>query len=70
VAVAVITVGDPLVSISLGIAWFDDTLRSGVWPVLGEVTTLAVMAGGIVLLTARAQQVAQAIRVRAEGERR
>lgn len=70
VAVAIITVGDPLVSISLGIAWFGDTLRSGPWPVLAEVGTLAVMAGGIVLLTARAQQVAEAVRVQARGRHR
>lgn len=70
VAVAVITVGDPLVSISLGIAWFGDTLRSGAWPVLGEVGTLAVMAGGIVLLTARAQQVAAAVRSQARSRPR
>jgi hypothetical protein len=38
--------------------------------VLGEVATLAVMAGGIVLLTARAQQVAEAIRLQAKGRRR
>jgi hypothetical protein len=70
VAVAVITVGDPLVSISLGTVWFGDSLRSGAWPVLGEVAALAVMAGGIVLLTFRAQQVAEAVRSRSLGRRR
>lgn len=69
VAVAVITVGDPLVSISLGTVWFGDTLRTGPWLVLGEVGTLAVMAGGIVLLTFRAQQVAEAVRSQALGRR-
>lgn len=70
VAVAAITVGDPLVSISLGIAWFGDSLRSGPWPVLGAVATLAVMAGGVVLLTFRAQAVAAEVRSRARRGRR
>lgn len=68
VAVAVITVGDPLVSIGLGIAWFGDSLATGGWAITGEVLSLMVMAAGIVLLTRRAQQVADAVRATAERQ--
>lgn len=67
VAVAIITVGDPLVSIGLGMGWFGDSLKVGPAAVAGEVAALAVMAGGIVLLTRHAQQVAE--EVRAGGRR-
>jgi drug/metabolite transporter (DMT)-like permease len=57
-ALAVITVGDPLVSIGVGIAWLGESIAGGPWSVLGEVLALGVMAGGVALLAIRAQQVA------------
>lgn len=68
VAVGIITVGDPMVSIGLGVAWFEDRLTGGAGPVAGQVLLLMVMAGGIVMLTHRANQVAGAIRESLERE--
>lgn len=61
VSLAIIDVGDPLVSIGLGIAWFGDKLTVGADPIIEEVLLLAVMAGGILLLSRRAQQVADTL---------
>ncbi|MGN6751212.1 MAG: DMT family transporter [Intrasporangium sp.] len=68
VAVGIITVGDPMVSIGLGVAWFEDRLTGGAGPVAGQVLFLMVMAGGIVMLTHRANQVAGAIKESLERE--
>lgn len=70
VAVAVIDVGDPLVSISLGIAWFGDTLAHDPISIVLEVALLTLLAGGIWLLTVRAQAVASRIRERAAADAR
>ncbi len=70
VAVAVIDVGDPLVSICLGIVWFGDTLAHDLLSVVLEVALLALLAGGIWLLTVRAQAVAAGIRERSAGTSR
>ncbi len=67
-AVAIITVGDPIVSIGLGVAWFDDRLRSSAGAILGQVLLLALMAVGIGILTRRANLMAATIRASLEQE--
>ncbi|WP_374970514.1 DMT family transporter [Terrabacter sp. BE26] len=42
---------DPLVSVALGVAIFDEQLRGGVLPVLLSVACLVVMSSAVVLLT-------------------
>ena len=58
-ALAIITVGDPLVAIGVGITWLGETLQSGPGPVVGQVLALGVLAFGVVLLARRARAVAE-----------
>lgn len=58
-ALAIITVGDPLVAIGVGITWLGETLRTGPGPVVGQVVALGVLAFGVVLLARRARAVAE-----------
>lgn len=60
-ALGIITVGDPLTAIGCGIAWLGESIATGFWFVLGETLALAVMAAGVFLLAARAQQLAEEI---------
>ncbi|WP_347352642.1 DMT family transporter [Intrasporangium sp.] len=62
VAVGIITVGDPMVSIGLGVAWFGDRLTEGPVAVTAQVLLLMLMTGGIVMLTHRANLMAATIR--------
>jgi drug/metabolite transporter (DMT)-like permease len=55
---SVITTTDPLVSIGIAHLWLDEHLASSPAAVAGEVTSLAVMAAGIVALSRRAPHVA------------
>ncbi len=48
---ATLLIVDPLVSIWLGIELFGDQLSTGLWPVLGAVMSLAVLAAGVVMLS-------------------
>jgi drug/metabolite transporter (DMT)-like permease len=48
---ATLLIVDPLVSIWLGIELFGDQLSTGLWPVLGAVGSLAVLAAGVVVLS-------------------
>ncbi|MGN6129843.1 MAG: DMT family transporter [Nocardioidaceae bacterium] len=64
-ALGTITVGDPLVAIGIGVAWFGELVATGPWHILGEVLALAVMVGGVFLLAARAQRLTE----RMEAER-
>ena len=50
VPVAVITMGDPLVSIAIGLLWLGETVTSSPWAIVVEVITVLVMATGVVLL--------------------
>lgn len=59
VAVTVITVGDPVVSIAAGALWLGESLEGGALRASLEVVSLVVMTGGIALLANRAQRVAQ-----------
>jgi drug/metabolite transporter (DMT)-like permease len=58
VTLVIITVTDPLVSIGVGILWLDETIRTGVGPVIGEVLALAALIAGVVLVAVRAPHVA------------
>lgn len=66
VAVAIITVGDPVVSIIAGAVWLGEPLASGAGPTAAQVISLLVMSSGIVLLAHRAQAVGE--RIRGQGE--
>ncbi|HEX6498639.1 MAG TPA: DMT family transporter [Micromonosporaceae bacterium] len=59
-ALAIITVTDPLVSISVGVLWLDENLRIGGWWALGEIVALCGLVGGVFLLAHRAPHVAPA----------
>jgi drug/metabolite transporter (DMT)-like permease len=59
VAVAIITVGDPAVSIGLGTVWLGESLASGWTWTLAQVLTLIGMAGGVLVLAHRAQVLAE-----------
>ncbi len=58
-ALGTITVGDPLVAIGIGVAWFGEVISTGPWHILGEILALAVMVGGVFLLAARAQRLTE-----------
>jgi drug/metabolite transporter (DMT)-like permease len=62
-ALATITVGDPLVAIGIGVAWLGESISSSAWTVVGEVVALAVLVGGVLILAHRAQEVAQKLQV-------
>ncbi|HET8600780.1 MAG TPA: DMT family transporter [Segeticoccus sp.] len=62
VAVATINVGDPIVSILIGLLWLGDSLSPGLWRTFGEVVALVAMAGGVSILANRAQTVADELR--------
>ncbi len=55
---AVITVADPLVSISIARLWLNEQIAAAPGAVAAEVIALIVMAAGIVVLAYRAPQVA------------
>ena len=58
VAVATITVGDPIVSVAVGVVWLEETLAVGWGWTTGQALSLLAVVGGILLLTRRAQIVA------------
>lgn len=66
-AIATITVGDPVVSIGIGIAWLGEGIGSAPGQIGGEIAALAVTAAGIGLLAHRAQEIAARLE-RAEAE--
>jgi hypothetical protein len=55
---AIITAADPVISIALGILWLDVHVRNSPAAIAGEVVSLLVMVGGIVLTAEHAPQVA------------
>ncbi len=65
VALTITTVGDPIVSIGIGLAWLDESIATG-WSLLGEMVALLVMVGGIAVLAGRAQQLAE--QMKASGQ--
>ena len=66
-ALAVITTTTALVSIGIGYLWLDESVANRPWDVVTEVTSLAVMTMGIVLLARRAPAVARQRAARAEA---
>lgn len=58
-AIAVATVGDPVVALAVGAAWLGESLAGGPARIAGEVVSLLVMASGIVFLAGRAQWVSR-----------
>ncbi|WP_199432324.1 DMT family transporter [Qaidamihabitans albus] len=59
-ALAVIVALDPLVSIGVGALWLGERLHGSPGAIAGQVLALAVLLGGITLLSRRAPQAAQA----------
>lgn len=58
VAVATITVGDPIVSVVAGAIWLHETLAPGAGWVAGQTLSLVAVISGILVLAHRAQMVA------------
>jgi hypothetical protein len=56
--VAVLTVGDPLVSICLGILWLGESIRTAPWAVAAEAAGLAVVVCGVVVLAGQSTAMA------------
>jgi hypothetical protein len=57
---AIITAADPVISIALGILWLDVHVRNSPAAIAGEVVSLLVMVGGIVLTAEHSPQAAAA----------
>jgi drug/metabolite transporter (DMT)-like permease len=53
-ALAVLTVGEPLTALVVGMLWLGETVRMGALSLLGEVITLSVLVAGVILLSYRA----------------
>ena len=62
VAVATITVGDPIVAIGAGVAWLGETLGGGPVTTIIEIFALMLMTVGVAVLTRRSQQIADKMR--------
>lgn len=55
-ALAVITVGEPLTALALGMLWLGETIRVGPLSVVGEMLALVLLCAGVVILSQRAPQ--------------
>ncbi len=66
VAVATITVGDPIVAIGAGVAWLGESLGGGPVSTVVEICALILMTVGVAVLTRRSQQISDRLRDRAE----
>ncbi|MEQ7011208.1 DMT family transporter [Actinopolymorpha sp. B17G11] len=62
VALAVMTVGDPLVAIGIGVIWLGQTLATGPLSSTVQVVALCLVTAGIAVLAERAQSLAEHIR--------
>lgn len=62
VAVAMTTVGDPLISITVGVVWLGQSLAGGPLRTAVEVVSLMLMAAGIMLLARRSQHVTASLK--------
>ncbi|MBE1613066.1 DMT family transporter [Actinopolymorpha pittospori] len=67
--VTIITVGDPAVSIGIGIAWLGESIRGGALCNLGEVVSLLVVAAGVMLVATRSQHLTAELHARDERKR-
>ncbi|GAA2760385.1 DMT family transporter [Actinopolymorpha rutila] len=61
-ASAVITVGDPIVAVAFGATWLGENIASGPLVTALQAVMMALVAGGVLLLARRSQQVAQEFR--------
>lgn len=57
VSLAIITIGDPIVSIGIGVVWLGEAIGHQPWSIAVEVIALTVMIAGVVLLASRANGV-------------
>jgi drug/metabolite transporter (DMT)-like permease len=48
--VAVITLGDPLVAIAIGLLWLGESVNAAPWAIAVEVLAVLVMAAGVAVL--------------------
>jgi hypothetical protein len=53
--VAVITLGDPLVAIAIGLLWLGESVNDAPWAVVLEVLAIASMCAGIALLAKQSE---------------
>jgi len=53
--VAVITLGDPLVAIAIGLLWLGETVNDAPWAIVLEVLAIAAMCAGIALLATQSE---------------
>lgn len=70
VAVATITVGDPVVSVAAGAVWLGETLAVGWGWTTGQVLSLLVVVSGILLLAHRAQRIVDRAQRDPDAQRR
>ncbi|SDS60237.1 DMT family transporter [Actinopolymorpha singaporensis] len=61
-ASAVITIGDPIVAVAFGATWLGEDIASGPVVTALQGVMMALVAGGVLLLARRSQQVAQEFR--------
>lgn len=62
VAVAITTVGDPVVAITVGALWLGESLAVGAFRLVADGLALLVTVAGIVLLNRRAEEVGREVR--------
>lgn len=67
--VAVITLGDPLTGIAVGLLWLGERVNDGAWFVAAEAGTLVVMAAGVVVLARQSTLAAAPAGERAPAKR-
>ena len=68
-SLGIITVGDPLVLIAIGVVWLGEVLTAGAGAVVGEVVALAVLVTGVFVVCTRAQKVAEQIQQASQRQR-
>jgi hypothetical protein len=64
-ALAVLTVGEPLTALVVGMLWLGETVRMGALSVFGELITLVALIVGVILLSYGAQKATQREPIRA-----
>lgn len=48
--VAVLTLGDPLIGLAVGLLWLGETVTSTSWAIAGQVIAVAIVTAGVVVL--------------------
>ncbi|MGI8305698.1 DMT family transporter [Saccharopolyspora hattusasensis] len=67
-ALAVITTVDPLVAAAIGVNWLGERIESSPAILVGEVISVVVIIGGIVVLTRRGEQLRRAMEERERND--